>query len=74
MIGPYDLNQVHCADALEGLAQLPDESVQCVITSPPYWGLRSYLPDVVMPKPDTSQWVFHELKERGVFPLDGIVG
>lgn len=24
------------------LATLPDESVQCVVTSPPYWGLRDY--------------------------------
>lgn len=24
---------------------LADESVQCVVTSPPYWGLRAYLPD-----------------------------
>jgi DNA modification methylase len=24
------------------LRQLPPESVQCVVTSPPYWGLRSY--------------------------------
>ena len=30
------------ADVLDGLAQLPDESVDCVITSPPYWGLRDY--------------------------------
>lgn len=30
------------ADVLEGLAQLPDESVHCVVTSPPYWGLRDY--------------------------------
>jgi len=29
-------------DVMEGLAQLPDESVQCVVTSPPYWGLRDY--------------------------------
>jgi DNA modification methylase len=32
-------------DVMEGLRQLPDESVHCVITSPPYWGLRSYLKD-----------------------------
>ena len=31
-----------CADVLDGLAQLPDESVHCVVTSPPYWGLRDY--------------------------------
>lgn len=30
------------ADVIEGLRQLPDESVQCVVTSPPYWGLRDY--------------------------------
>jgi DNA modification methylase len=29
-------------DVLKGLAQIPDESVQCVVTSPPYWGLRDY--------------------------------
>lgn len=30
------------ADVLDGLAQIADESVQCVITSPPYFGLRDY--------------------------------
>mgnify|MGYP000692378991 CR=1 FL=1 len=30
------------ADVFEGLAQLEDESVHCVVTSPPYWGLRCY--------------------------------
>ncbi len=29
-------------DVMEGLRQLPDESVHCVVTSPPYWGLRDY--------------------------------
>ena len=27
---------------LDRLADLPDESVHCVVTSPPYWGLRDY--------------------------------
>ncbi|MCC6735369.1 MAG: site-specific DNA-methyltransferase [Bauldia sp.] len=30
------------ADALSALRQLPDSSVQCIVTSPPYWGLRDY--------------------------------
>jgi DNA modification methylase len=35
-------------DAREVLAGLPAESVHCVITSPPYWGLRDYqLPPTV---------------------------
>lgn len=32
-------------DALARLAEVDDRSVQCVVTSPPYFGLRSYLPD-----------------------------
>lgn len=30
------------ADALSALQKMPDESVHCCITSPPYWGLRGY--------------------------------
>jgi DNA modification methylase len=29
-------------DVMSRLRELPDESVQCVVTSPPYWGLRDY--------------------------------
>jgi len=29
-------------DVLESLRDLPDNSVHCVVTSPPYWGLRDY--------------------------------
>ena len=34
--------RVIVADVLDGLGQLPDASVQCIVTSPPYWGLRNY--------------------------------
>jgi site-specific DNA-methyltransferase (cytosine-N4-specific) len=36
------LNKIYRMDALEGLKSLPDESVDMVLTSPPYWGLRDY--------------------------------
>src|ERR1051326_6663789 len=29
-------------DCREVLRNLPDESVNCIVTSPPYWGLRDY--------------------------------
>lgn len=35
-------NGYYVGDCRELLKQLPDESVNCVVTSPPYWGLRSY--------------------------------
>ena len=31
-----------CGDAQHALRMLPDESVQTVVTSPPYWSLRDY--------------------------------
>jgi len=34
--------QIIQGDAREVLAEMDDQSVQCVVTSPPYWGLRDY--------------------------------
>lgn len=33
---------LYCGAALDVLLALPDESVHCCVTSPPYWGLRDY--------------------------------
>lgn len=33
---------IFVGDVRQRLAELPDQSVQCVVTSPPYWGLRDY--------------------------------
>lgn len=35
-------HQVMVGDCLELLRQMPDQSVQCCVTSPPYYGLRDY--------------------------------
>ena len=37
--------RIMIGDALSQLAELPDESVHFVMTSPPYWGLRAYKGD-----------------------------
>ena len=29
-------------DVLDKLKEIPDESIDCIISSPPYWGLRNY--------------------------------
>jgi DNA modification methylase len=31
-----------CGDSMEVLKTIPDETVNCVVTSPPYWNLREY--------------------------------
>jgi len=60
------------ADVMDGLAAIPDGSVHCCVTSPPYWGLRDY---------GTAEWeggdagcdhkVIDDLRERGSSTLGG---
>ena len=37
-----ELNKVYLGDSLEVLITLPDESIDCCVTSPPYYALRDY--------------------------------
>lgn len=52
---------MYCGDWIQVLKTLPDESVNCCVTSPPYWGLRDY---------GTAKWeggvtdCAHEASER----------
>jgi DNA modification methylase len=39
---PQAVETILCGDALTHLRTLATESVNCCITSPPYWGLRDY--------------------------------
>ena len=34
--------KIICGDVRSELRSLPADSVQCVVTSPPYWGVRDY--------------------------------
>ena len=36
------LNKIYKMDCLKGLKSLPDNCIQCCVTSPPYWRLRNY--------------------------------
>lgn len=38
-VEPY---QIRCGDVLKEMRSLPDESIHCIITSPPYWQKRDY--------------------------------
>lgn len=37
-----DTSQLYLGDAVNVLAEMPDRCVDCVVTSPPYWGKRDY--------------------------------
>jgi len=52
--------QILQGDVMDKIKEIPDESIDCVITSPPYWGLRDYQLD--------GQWGlekdFHQFLDR----------
>jgi len=56
------------SDVFDGLAQIEPDSVDCVVTSPPYWGLRKYLPeDAVRLRADLTP-------EEKTYVLSALVG
>ena len=53
-----ETDRILCGDALEMLRTLPDNSVHCCITSPPYYALRDYGVDGQIGREDTpAQYV-----------------
>ncbi len=51
-IEPF-LDRIHCGDAAEIMARMPDDAVDLVVTSPPYWTAVSY-------GEDRSDWDSYE--------------
>jgi DNA modification methylase len=72
---------VECGDVLDVLQTMPEESVHCVISSPPYFGLRDYQADGQLGSEETPEEyvccmvsVFDEvrrvLRDDGIFFLN----
>lgn len=64
-IGELELNKIYCVDCLEGMRKLPDESVDLVVTSPPYDNLRTYkgfMVDLHL----VGQGIYRILKDGGI--------
>ena len=40
-LGPFETNAIAEGDCLDLIGKLPDESIDIVVTSPPYWGQRT---------------------------------
>lgn len=69
--------QIKQIDALQGTEELPDKSVDCVITSPPYWQLKDYgYPEQWGLEPTYHEYLEHLIAgcpERGII-LDPFPG
>lgn len=61
---------LHMGDCLDVLRTMPGASVQCCVTSPPYFGLRSYDEHAVRIDPSLPEekraWLLAELDRRGI--------
>jgi len=68
------LNKCHFGDCLETMRQMPSGIAQTCVTSPPYFGLRSYIPDAVKLRsdisPEEAKAVLKELEQHGVKPYN----
>ncbi len=67
-----------CGDARRALGLLPSESVQTVVTSPPYWSLRDYQVERQIGRDDTLRAYVHSIvasfsELRRVLRTDGTV-
>jgi DNA modification methylase len=73
-LGPFEANRVYQGDCVELASRLPDESIDILVTSPPYWGQRvgpgngneqdprSYVESIV----EAFKIIRPKMKERGV--------
>ena len=64
------VNKIVCGNVLEVLKKFPSNSVDCIITSPPYWGLRFYGNDantIWGGDPNCEhEWEFEKIERRKV--------
>ena len=63
--------EIRQGNSLDLLREMPADSVDCCVTSPPYFGLRQYMPDdaMVLRSDLTAQetaYVLAELEKAGV--------
>lgn len=66
-IGEFDLNKVYCMDCLEGLKKLPDNSIDLVLTDPPYNIGKDFNNDN-LPKEEFLEWC-----EKWILEMDRVL-
>lgn len=57
------IDKIFCCDVIQGLKKLPENSVDCCVTSPPYFALRDYGVDKQIGLEETPQEYICKLTE-----------
>lgn len=65
---------IRIGDCREVLKTIPENSIHCCVTSPPYFGLRSYYPECVRMRTDLTEeetvFVLSELNKLCILPTN----
>lgn len=68
-----ELNNIYNLNCVDGLKLLEPDSINCVVTSPPYFGLRQYFGNYLKLKDNLTEkekiFVLSELKKRNIHPI-----
>ncbi len=64
-LGPFELNSVYCMDCVNGMQKIPPNSVDLVVTSPPYDQIRDYN-GFSFDLHATGEEIFRILKDGGI--------
>ena len=59
------LDEIHCMDCVDGMEELPENSVDLVVTSPPYDGIREYN-GFEFDLHKTGEGIYRVLKDGGI--------
>ena len=72
-----ETDKIYCGDSLQVLQTLPENAVDCCVTSPPYYALRDYGADGQIGREATPEEyvsritaVFHEVKRVLTIPRE----
>jgi len=72
-LGNLELNKVYCMDCIEGMRMIPDESIDLVVTSPPYAEQRKHQYRSI-PEKEYPQWTVFWMNEvRRILKPEGSV-
>ena len=64
-----ELDTILCGDSLNVLKALPESSVHCCVTSPPYYGLRDYGMDAQIGREATPEEYISRRESRSWRPF-----
>ena len=62
----FELNEIYCGDCVELMKSIPSNTIDIVITSPPYDKIRDYKGNLQFDLHKTGEQIFRVLKDGGI--------